>query len=93
MRVHLVDGTYELFRHFYAVPPLKDAAGQERGAVAGVIGSLLSMLEGDATHIGVATDHVVESFRNGLYSGYKTGDGIDPPLRQQFEPLEEAVRR
>jgi 5'-3' exonuclease len=91
MRVHLVDGTYELFRHFYAVPPHKDAAGRDRGAVAGVVQSLVGMLEQGATHLGVATDHVVESFRNDLYAGYKTGEGIEPRLRAQFEPLEEAI--
>ena len=90
-RVHLVDGTYELFRHFYGAPPLEDEAGKERGAVAGVIQSLIGMLEGGATHLAVATDHVIESFRNDLYSGYKTGEGIDPALWSQFEPLEDAV--
>jgi 5'-3' exonuclease len=91
MRVHLVDGTYELFRHFYGAPPLTDASGRERGAVAGVVRSLIQMLEEGATHLGVATDHVIESFRNDLYPGYKTGDGVDPVLLQQFVPLEEAV--
>jgi 5'-3' exonuclease len=91
MRVHLVDGTYELFRHFYALPPHKDAAGEDRGAVVGVVQSLIGMLEEGATHLGVATDHVVESFRNDLYKGYKTGEGIEPRLRSQFEPLEEAI--
>ena len=91
MRVHLVDGTYELFRHFFAVPSLTDASGKERGAVVGVVQSLLGMLEGGATHVGVATDHVIESFRNDLYAGYKTGEGIDPLLWEQFVPLEEAV--
>jgi len=91
MRVHLVDGTYELFRHFYAVPKLADASGRERGAVVGVVQTLIGMLEGGATHVGVATDHVIESFRNDLYAGYKTGEGIDPLLWEQFEPLEAAV--
>ena len=91
MRVHLVDGTYELFRHYYAVPKLSDTSGKERGAVAGVVQTLLGMLEGGSTHIGVATDHVIESFRNGLYAGYKTGEGIEPDLWEQFEPLEAAV--
>ena len=91
MRVHLVDGTYELFRHFYGAPPLADASGRERGAVVGVIRTLLVMLEEGATHLGVATDHIIESFRNDLYAGYKTGDGIDPRLWEQFTPLEEAV--
>ena len=91
MRVHLVDGTYELFRHFFAVPSHKDAAGKERGAALGVVQSILGMLETGATHMGVATDHVIESFRNDLYTGYKTGEGIDPLLWEQFEPLESAV--
>jgi len=91
-RVHLVDGTYELFRHFYGGgPPIADEAGKERGAVVGVVQSLIGMLEGGATHVGVATDHVIESFRNDLYEGYKTGEGIDPALWQQFEPLEDAL--
>jgi len=89
MDVHLVDGTYELFRHFYAVPAAKDASGREIGAVRGVLRSVLSMLEQGATHIGVATDHVIESFRNRLYAGYKTGDGVDPALLSQFPILEE----
>ena len=91
MHVHLVDGTYELFRHFYGAPPLADASGRERGAVVGVVRTLLVMLEEGATHIGVATDHIIESFRNDLYAGYKTGDGIDPRLWEQFTPLEDAV--
>jgi 5'-3' exonuclease len=91
MRVHLVDGTYELFRHFYGAPTVSDTSGNERGAVVGVVQTLLGMLEEGATHIGVATDHVIESFRNDLYAGYKTGEGIDPLLWGQFEPLEEAV--
>lgn len=91
MNVFLIDGTYELFRHFYAVPPVTDAAGREMGAVRGVVGSLLSMLEEQVTHIGVATDHVIESFRNELWPGYKTGEGIDPALLAQFHPLEEAL--
>src|SRR6202034_2489855 len=92
MEVHLIDGTYELFRHFYAVPHARDAEGREVGAVRGVLASLLGMLKGGATHIGVATDHVIESFRNSLWAGYKTGDGIDPALLGQFEPLEDALR-
>lgn len=91
MNVFLIDGTYELFRHFHAVPPAKDAEGREVGAVRGVVGSVLSMLENDVTHLGVATDHVIESFRNALWPGYKTGDGIDPVLLGQFGLLEEAV--
>ena len=91
MNVFLVDGTYELFRHFYAVPPAKDVDGREAGAVRGVLGSVLSMLEDDVTHIGVATDHVIESFRNDLWPGYKTGEGVDPALLGQFGPLEEGL--
>ena len=91
MDVHLIDGTYELFRHFFAVPPAKDANGQEIGAVRGVLTSVLSMLEKGATHIGVATDHVVESFRNDLYPGYKTSEGVPPELLSQFPILEEAL--
>ena len=91
MNVFLIDGTYELFRHFYAVPPVKDVDGREVGAVRGVFGSVLSMLEDDVTHLGLATDHVIESFRNDLWPGYKTGDGIDPALLGQFGLLEEAI--
>lgn len=91
MNVFLVDGTYELFRHFYAVPPTRDVDGREVGAVRGVLGSVLSMLEDDVTHLGVATDHVIESFRNELWPGYKTGEGIDPDLLEQFQPLEDAL--
>jgi len=91
MDVHLVDGTYELFRHFFAVPSLKDESGNEIGAVRGVLGSMLSLIEGGATHIGVATDHVVESFRNNLYFGYKTSEGVPPELLSQFPVLEQAL--
>jgi len=91
MDVHLIDGTYELFRYFYAVPPAKDSMGREIGAVRGVVRSVLSMLEQGATHVGVATDHVIESFRNGLYAGYKTGEGVDAALLSQFPLLEEAL--
>ena len=91
MNVFLLDGTYELFRHFYAMPPSKDVDGREVGAVRGVLGSVLSMLENDVTHIGVATDHVIESFRNELWRTYKTGEGIDPALLSQFHPLETAL--
>jgi 5'-3' exonuclease len=91
MDVHLVDGTYELFRHFFAVPAAKDAAGNEIGAVRGVLMSVLQMIEAGATHIGVATDHVVESFRNHLYPGYKTSEGVPPELMSQFPVLEEAL--
>lgn len=89
--VHLIDGTYELFRYFFAVPPAADADGQEIGAVRGVVGSVLSMIESGATHLGVATDHVVESFRNDLYPGYKTSEGVPPELLSQFPILEQAL--
>jgi 5'-3' exonuclease len=92
MDVHLIDGTYELFRHFFAVPSGKDVNGQEIGAVRGVVTSVLSMIEGGATHIGVATDHVVESFRNDLYPGYKTSEGVPPELLSQFPILEEVLQ-
>src|SRR6478672_1182649 len=91
MDVYLVDGTYELFRHFFAVPSAKDVTGQEVGAVRGVLHSVLSMIERGATHIGVATDHVIESFRNELYPGYKTSEGVAPELLSQFSILEEAL--
>ena len=91
MDVHLIDGTYELFRYFYAVPAGADVNGQEVGAVRGVVGSVLSMIERGATHVGVATDHVVESFRNDLYAGYKTSEGVDPQLLSQFPILEDAL--
>jgi len=89
--VYLVDGTYELFRHYYAVPPARDSDGREVGAVRGVVTSVLAMINGGATHLGVATDHVIESFRNGLWPGYKTGEGIEPDLKAQFPLLEEAL--
>jgi 5'-3' exonuclease len=91
MDVHLIDGTYELFRHFYAVPAGTDVNGQEIGAVRGVLTSVLSMIDRGATHIGVATDHVVESFRNDLYPGYKTSEGVPPQLLSQFPVLEQAL--
>jgi 5'-3' exonuclease len=92
MDVHLVDGTYELFRAFYAkVPGHLDGDGVEVGAVRGVVMSMVSMLDEGATHLGVATDHVIESFRNDLWEGYKTGEGIDPVLLAQFPLLEEAL--
>jgi 5'-3' exonuclease len=91
MDVHLVDGTYELFRHYYAVPSARDAQGREVGAVRGVLASVLSMINGGARYVGVATDHVIESFRNRLWPAYKTGDGIDPDLLAQFPLLEEAL--
>src|SRR6201982_1999062 len=91
MKVYLVDGTYELFRHFFAVPAAMEADGQDVGAWRGVLGTVLSMIEHGATHIGVATDHVVESFRNNLYAGYKTAEGVPPELLSQFPILEEAL--
>ena len=91
MNVFLVDGTYELFRHFYAVPRMTGVDGIEIGAVRGVVGSMLGLLEEEVTHIGVATDHVVESFRNELWPGYKTSEGLDPDVLGQFEPLEDAL--
>jgi 5'-3' exonuclease len=91
MNVHLIDGTYELFRHFFAVPAASDSSGQEIGAVRGVLASVLSMIEGGATHLGVATDHVVESFRNDLYPRYKTSEGVAPELLSQFPILERAL--
>ena len=90
--VHLIDGTYELFRHFYAVPSARDRDGLEIGAVRGVLTSILGMINRGATHVGVATDHVIESFRNQLWPHYKTGAGIDPDLLSQFGPLEDALR-
>jgi 5'-3' exonuclease len=92
MDVHLIDGTYELFRHFFALPPATDVNGQEIGAVRGVLASALSLIESGATHLGVATDHVVESFRNDLYPGYKTSEGVPPELLSQFPVLEEALQ-
>ncbi|HVX18397.1 MAG TPA: 5'-3' exonuclease H3TH domain-containing protein [Acidimicrobiales bacterium] len=91
MDVHLVDGTYELFRYFFALPSHVTADGLEVGATRGTVGTVLQLLEGGATHVGVATDHVIESFRNDLWPGYKTGEGVDPSLRSQFPLLEEAL--
>jgi 5'-3' exonuclease len=91
MIVHVVDGTYELFRHFYGLRRFNDGKDRRFGAVVGVLQTVLQMLEGGATHIGVATDHVIESFRNGLWPDYKTGDGIERALVAQFHPLEEAL--
>src|SRR3982074_345585 len=91
MDVHLVDGTYELFRHFFAVPATADVNGQEVGAMRGVLTSVLSMIERGATHIGVATDRVVESFRNDLYPLYKTSEGVPSELLSQFPILEDAL--
>ncbi len=92
MDVHLVDGTYELFRQFFGQPPRTGDDGAEIGAARGVVLSIMGMLAEGATHLGVATDHVVESFRNDLWPGYKTGAGIDPALRSQFELLETALQ-
>ena len=91
MIVHLLDGTYELFRHFYGLRRFKKGEDPPFGAVIGVLHSVLQMIETGATHVGVATDHVIESFRNDLWPGYKTGDGIEPALVAQFHPLEEAL--
>src|SRR2546428_10448189 len=91
MDVYLLDGTYELFRHFYAVPSHVNAAGEEVAATRGVLASVIGMLESGVTHIGVATDHVIESFRNDMWPGYKTGEGVDPRLLAPFIPLEEAL--
>jgi len=91
MKVHLVDGTYELFRHFFGAPPHRNADGQEVAAVRGVVSSVLQLLGEGATHVGVATDHVIESFRNDLWPGYKTGEGVDPDLWSQAWPLETAL--
>ena len=91
MQVHLIDGTYELFRLYYALPKVRDSTGREVAAVRGVTASLIGMLGNGATHIAVATDHVIESFRNDLWPGYKTGEGIEPDLLAQFPLLEEAL--
>ena len=91
MEIHLIDGTYELFRHYYAVPSAIDRDGREVGATRGVLASVLGMIRAGATHIAVATDHVIESFRNDLWPGYKTGAGIDPALLAQFPLLEEVL--
>ena len=92
MIVHLIDGTYELFRHYYGLSRARNGKQPRFGAVAGVLGTVLQMIAEGATHIGVATDHVIESFRNGLWDGYKTGEGIEPLLLAQFWPLEDALR-
>jgi len=91
MIVHLVDGTYELFRHFYGLRRFVKGSDPPLGAVTGVLRTVLQMIEQGATHVGVATDHVIESFRNELWADYKTGAGIEPALRAQFHPLEEAL--
>jgi len=91
MVIDLVDGTYELFRHFYGLRRFTKGKDRPLGAVIGVLNGVLEMIEHQATHVGVATDHVIESFRNDLWPGYKTGDGIEPALRAQFHPLEDAL--
>lgn len=92
MIVHLIDGTYELFRHFYGIRSFNKGEDPPFGAVIGVLNTLLEMVEQGATHVGVATDHVIESFRNELWGGYKTGEGVEPALLAQFHPLEHALR-
>jgi 5'-3' exonuclease len=89
--VHLIDGTYELFRHFYGLRRFAQGADAPFGAAVGVLNTVLQMIEEGATHLGVATDHVIESFRNRLWPGYKTGDGVEPALLEQFHPLEDAL--
>ena len=91
MEIYLVDGTYELFRHYYALPHARDDQGREVAAVRGVLASVLGMIKGGATHIGVATDHVIESFRNELWPDYKTSEGVEPDLLAQFPLLEEVL--
>jgi 5'-3' exonuclease len=91
LEIHLVDGTYELFRHYYALPPARDEQGHPTAAVRGVLTSVLGMIRDGATHVAVATDHVIESFRNELWPGYKTSEGIEPDLLLQFPLLEEAL--
>ena len=91
MIIHLIDGTYELFRHFYGLRRFTKGKDRPYGAVVGVLQSVLQMIESGDTHLGVATDHVIESFRNRLWAGYKTGAGIEPALLKQFHPLEEAL--
>jgi 5'-3' exonuclease len=89
--IHLIDGTYELFRHFYGLRRFTKDKDRPFGAVVGVLNTVLQMIEEGATHVGVATDHVIESFRNELWTGYKTGEGIEPALLAQFQPLEDAL--
>jgi 5'-3' exonuclease len=91
MVIHLIDGTYELFRHFYGLRRFTKGKDRPFGAVVGVLNTVLQMIEEDATHVAVATDHVIESFRNQLWTGYKTGSGIEPALLEQFQPLEDAL--
>jgi len=93
LEIYLVDGTYELFRHYYALPSARDNDDHEVAAVRGALSSVLGMIKGGATHIAVATDHVIESFRNQLWPGYKTGEGIEPDLWAQFPLLEEVLAR
>lgn len=92
MKVHLIDGTYELFRYFFAAPSHETSSGQEVGAVRGVLGSMVQLLEGGATHVGIATDHVIPSFRNELWDDYKDGSEIDPLIESQFGLLEDVLR-
>jgi 5'-3' exonuclease len=91
LEIYLIDGTYELFRHYYALPGARDAEGHDVAAVRGVLASVLGMINAGTRYVGVATDHVIESFRNELWPGYKTGEGIDPDLLAQFPLLEEAL--
>src|SRR5262252_4212219 len=91
MEIYLVDGTYELFRHYYALPSAKDKDGREVAAVRGVLSSILGMIKSGATHIAVATDHVIESFRNDLWHDYKTSEGVEPALLSQFQLLEDVL--
>jgi len=91
LNIHLVDGTYELFRHYYALPPAVDESGVDVAAVRGVLASVLGMIKEGATHVAVATDHVIESFRNNLWADYKTGEGIETALLAQFTLLEEVL--
>jgi 5'-3' exonuclease len=91
LRVYLIDGTYELFRHYFAMPKARDANGREVGAVRGVLASMLALMRDGVTHIAVATDHVIESFRNNLWHGYKTGEGVEPDLLSQFPILEQVL--
>jgi len=91
LEIYLIDGTYELFRHYYALPSAQDATGHEVAAVRGVLASVLGIIKGGATHIAVATDHVIESFRNELWPGYKTSEGVEPDLLAQFPLLEEVL--
>src|SRR3954462_5296682 len=92
MLIHVIDGTYELFRHFYGLRRFNKGNDKPFGAVNGVLNTVLETIEGGATHIGVASDHVIESLRNELWTGYKTGEGIEPALLAQFHPLEDALR-